>query len=204
MLGDKIKDLRKKHGYSQTQTAIKLNVTQGAVSQWENNITVPAADQLSSIADVFGISVDELLGRDTKKEPIIISAIPIRHHAVPVVGAIACGKPITAEEQVEGYTDLPDGINADFALRCQGDSMMPLIHDGDLVLVRSQPDVEDGQIAVVIQNDEATLKHVYHMTPNTLLLVAENPAFPPIHASAEPDGHSIIQGLAVGYVRMYK
>lgn len=69
-LNVRIRELRKKAGYSQQQIAMKLHVTQGAVSQWENGITVPASDQLSALADVFGITVDEILGRDPgiKKE----------------------------------------------------------------------------------------------------------------------------------------
>ena len=65
MLNEKIKNLRKQHGYSQQQIAVKLHVTQGAVSQWENGLTVPAADQLSSLADIFRITVDELLERES-------------------------------------------------------------------------------------------------------------------------------------------
>lgn len=70
MLADKIRSLRKAKGFSQEQMARKLHITQGAISQWENGITVPAADQLVTLAEVFEITVDELLGRDpgTKKE----------------------------------------------------------------------------------------------------------------------------------------
>lgn len=74
MLGERIKDLRKKSGYSQQQLANKMHLTQGAISQWENNITVPAADQLLSLAEVFGISVDELLGREPVSEQELIDA----------------------------------------------------------------------------------------------------------------------------------
>ena len=71
MLGERLRDLRKQKGYSQTQMARKLHITQGAISQWENGLTTPAADQLVTIAQVFGISVDELLGADA---PIIKEA----------------------------------------------------------------------------------------------------------------------------------
>lgn len=67
MLGERIRDLRKEKGYSQQQMARKLHITQGAISQWENGTTTPAADQLSALADVFEITVDELLGREEKK-----------------------------------------------------------------------------------------------------------------------------------------
>lgn len=67
MLGERLRELRKMHGYSQEQMARKLHVTQGAVSQWENGLTVPAADQLLAIAELYGITVDALLGRETKE-----------------------------------------------------------------------------------------------------------------------------------------
>ena len=69
MLNERIRALRKEHGYSQEQMARKLHLTQGAISQWENGITVPAADQLMTLADVFGITVDELLGREQQETP---------------------------------------------------------------------------------------------------------------------------------------
>ena len=69
MLSDRIRALRKEHGYSQEQMARKLHLTQGAISQWENGLTVPAADQLMALADVFGITVDELLGREQQETP---------------------------------------------------------------------------------------------------------------------------------------
>lgn len=119
--------------------------------------------------------------------------------AVPIVGEIACGTPITANENIEGYADLPDGVRADFALKCKGDSMAPTFEDGDLVLIRQQPDVEDGQIAAVNVACEATLKRVYHR-PDGLLLVADNPRFPPMSVSED----ITIHGMAIGYVRMIK
>jgi repressor LexA len=125
----------------------------------------------------------------------------MKKRVIPIVGEIACGTPITAEENIEGYADLPSGVHADFALRCKGDSMAPTFENNDLVLIRQQPDVLDGQIAAVDVACEATLKHVYHQASG-LLLVSDNPAYPPISVSASEE--IIIHGLAVGYVRMFK
>ena len=80
---------------------------------------------------------------------------------VPLVGRIACGQPITAEENLEGYVSIPAAWHATFTLKCCGDSMEPRIKDGDLVAIRSQPQVENGEIAAVRIGDEATLKHLY-------------------------------------------
>jgi repressor LexA len=119
-------------------------------------------------------------------------------NAVPVVGVIACGTPITADENIEGFADLPDGVSADFALRCKGDSMTPTLLDGDLVLIRQQPEVENGQIAAVGIDGEATLKHFYR-TAGGILLVSDNPKFAPMAYPAE--SAPIVYGKAVGFVR---
>lgn len=204
IIGARIKQLRNRKHYSQQQVAAKIGVTQGAVSQWEKGVTSPASDQLLALANIFGVSVYEIKGIDALPlNAQYNNIIPIRHNAVPVVGTIACGVPITAEQNIEGYADLPDGIRANFALRCKGESMVPTFHDGDIVLLRQQPDVQDGQIAAVLINGEATLKHVYH-EPGGLLLVADNPSFAPIHIKPTADDYSAIQGLAVGFTRMFK
>ena len=78
---------------------------------------------------------------------------------VPLVGNIACGSPITAEQNIECYIGVPAAWHADFALTCHGSSMAPTICDGDIVCIRCQPEVEQGEIAAVRIGDEATLKH---------------------------------------------
>lgn len=201
MLGDKIKELRTKNGLNQTQFGKRIFVTPGAVSQWEKGLTRPDTERLLLIAKEFGVPLDYF--NDTIEFAIDKSIIAIRKRAVPIVGTIACGTPITAEQNIEGYADLPDGIRADFALRCRGESMIPTFNDGDIVLLRQQPDVQDGQIAAVLINGEATLKHVYH-EPDGLLLIADNPSFSPMHIKPADSEYSLIQGLAVGYTRMFK
>jgi len=198
VIGKNIKRLRKIRGYSQEQLARKLNVTQGAVSHWENGNTLPEAGQLLSLAEIFGVSLDEFTDDSPQRD--LDGVVAMRKMIVPIVGEIACGTPILASENVEGYADLPDGIHADFALRCKGDSMSPLFEDGDLVLIRQQPDVEDGQIAAIGINGEATLKHVYK-NGNGVLLCANNPKYAPITANPEEDVK--VYGLAVGYVRLF-
>ena len=204
IIGTNIKELRKKKHYSQQQVAMKIGVTQGAVSQWEIGLTEPGSDQLISLANIFDVSVYELKGINAPPiRPDLSNILPIRHNAVPIVGTIACGTPIMAEQNIDGYADLPEGVHADFALRCRGESMIPTFNDGDIVLLRQQPDVDDGQIAAVLINGEATLKHVYHEHEG-LLLVADNPTFAPIHVKPTGDDYSVIQGRAVGYTRLFK
>ena len=119
---------------------------------------------------------------------------------VPLVGRIACGTPITAEENVEQMVCVPSRWHSTFTLTCKGDSMEPRIHDGDLVAIRSQPEVEQGEIAAVLIGDEATLKHVY-LHENFIELRPENPAFESIILTKEEMNTVVIEGKAVGLCR---
>lgn len=195
MIADTIKDIRKRNFLNQTQFANKIGVTQGSVSQWENGLTRPNSEQLRAISLAFNISTDELLEKE-------ITAIPLRRNSLPILGSIACGQRITPDTTPEGYADLPDGIHADFALRCKGDSMEPTLRDGDLVLIRQQPEVEPGQIAAVNINNETTLKHVYQQE-NGILLVADNPQYQPVFVPLGAYDEILIHGLAVGYTRLF-
>lgn len=201
MISDTIKQIRKSRYLNQTEFANRIGVTQGAVSQWENGLTRPNLDQLRAISAAFNVSVNEII-EETEESRRDLDAINIRRSAVPILGTIACGQRITPDTTPEGYADLPDGVHADFALRCKGDSMEPTLKDGDLVLIRQQPEVEQGQIAAVNIGGETTLKHVYKQD-NGLLLVADNPAYSPIFAPASSDEEIIIHGLAVGYTRLF-
>lgn len=193
-IGKRIAQMRRERGISQEELAELALLHRVTVAKYETGQVEPGAIALSRIADALNVSTDELLCRTEKLPPFI----PIIRGSVPVVGEIACGVPITAEQNVEGFADVPDGVRADFALRCKGDSMTPTFLDGDLVLIRQQPEVDDGQIAAVGIDGEATLKHFYK-TPGGVLLVSDNPKFAPMAypAASAP----IVYGKAVGFVR---
>ena len=197
-IGKRIAQLRRERGINQEELAELAMLHRVTVAKYETGQVEPGALALSRIADALNVSTDELLCRTEKLPPFI----SIAHNAVPVIGDIACGTPITAEQNTEGYADLPDGIHADFALRCKGDSMNPTFIDGDLVLIRQQPEVENGQIAAVAIDGEVTLKHVYR-NQDGLMLTAENPLFAPITVSADSGREIVIYGLAVGYTRLF-
>ena len=199
MIGDNIRYLRKQAGYSQQQLAWKLDIKQASVSNWESGKTIPDTKYLSKLAEIFSVSVDYLFLDEPRRE---LDSVRVIRNAVPIVGEIACGTPILADQNITGFSDLPDGVHADFALICKGDSMNPTFIEGDLVLIRQQPEVENGQIAAVNIDNETTLKHVYRQD-NGLLLTADNPAFPPLYVPADSDREIIIHGLAVGYTRIF-
>ena len=199
MVGYNIRYLRKLQGLSQAQLADKLQIKQASVSNWESGKTVPEIKYLLQLSRIFQVPMDSLF-QDFKLPDL--DAVNINRAAVPILGNIACGERITPDNNPDGYADLPDGIRADFALRCKGDSMAPTILDGDLVLIRQQPEVEPGQIAAVNIGGETTLKRV-HQREDGLYLTADNPLFPPVFVPADSDREIIIHGLAMGYTRIF-
>ena len=179
---NRVKELRKKSGYSQQKLAKILNVHQTAISQWETERTSPDIDIASKMAAVFGVSLDYLLGREEQDFMTVDNIFPMKTKKVPLLGDIACGVPIWAEEQRGEFVSVSDDIDTDFCLRAKGDSMTGArIYDGDIVFIRRQPTVENGEIAAVIIDNEATLKRVYfYRDKNKLVLSPENPAFEPL------------------------
>lgn len=194
-VGKRIATLRRERGYTQEQLAEMALVSRIALARYETGAIEPGAFALSRIADALNVSADELLCRTEKLPPFI----QIVKGSVPIVGEIACGEPITAQQNIEGYADLPDGVYADFALKCKGDSMSPTFEQGDLVLIRQTPDAQNGQIAAVGVEDEATLKRVYRQE-DRVVCVSDNHAYHPQIYKAED---VTIYGIAVGYVRMW-
>ena len=195
-VGRRIAELRRERGYNQEQLAEMAMISRITLARYETGTIEPGAFAVSRIADALNVSTDEILCR-TEKLPPFISLVKSN---VPIIGEIACGERITAEQNTDGYADLPDGVTADFALRCKGDSMEPTFMQGDLVLIRQQPEVQNGQIAAVGIDGEATLKRFYR-NETGVVLVADNPAYAPQTFSPE---QITIYGLAVGFVRMWK
>lgn len=202
-IGERIKYRREELKMSQEELAHKLGYkSRSSINKIElgaNNLT---QSKIKAIADALDTTPSYIMGWD---EPAHQSAIPPGFIPIPstikipLVGTIACGVPILAEENIEGYVELPDNIHADFALRCKGDSMIGAgIQSGDIVYIREQPIVENGQIAAVMIDNEATLKRFYRYN-DTVQLVAENPAVRPLVFVQEEINSLHIAGLAVGY-----
>ena len=200
MFADRLKELRKKRGLVQKDISQIFSVSMGAVGNWESGNRVPDTETLSRIADYFHVSVDYLLGRDTPSESAdtVPGLIAVKKKKIPVLGEIACGKPIFADEDREVYVSVSEEIVCDYALIAKGDSMLPRIHDGDLVFIREMPVVENGRIAAVLIEDEATLKRVFfYPEKQKLMLVSDNPAWEPFLYVGEELQTVRILGLAV-------
>lgn len=206
-IAENIKRIRAEHGLSQAELGKIAGVSDKAVSTWELGLKTPRMGAVEKMADYFGITksaiVDDVQPAPAaSKEPTIppgFEPMP-EMDMVPLVGRIACGTPITAEQNVERIVCVPSKWRSTFTLTCKGDSMEPRIHDGDLVAIRKQPEVENGEIAAVRIGEEATLKHVY-LHENFIELRPENPAFSSIILSREDMNTVVIEGKAVGLCR---
>lgn len=203
-VGERLKRRRKELGMSAEAVAEKLGCSPSTVYRYENGeINKMGIDKLKPIAEAINTSPAYLMGwEDEETLPANVSRIePVQR--IPLVGQIACGTPILAEQNIEDYVDLPGHIRADFALTCKGESMIGAgIRTGDIVYIRKQEEVENGQIAaVMVGGDEATLKRVY-TKPGVVQLVAENPNIAPaVFIGKEAEQIHII-GLAVAYTHV--
>ena len=202
----RIKQLRKQHHYTQASLAELLGVKPTTVASWEQGRNKPLMDKIQKMSLIFNVPMSDIIGDDTAKADSHASNViyPQRQNIyhIPIVGEIACGDPITAEENIEGYTDdffdghVPDGTL--FALRCKGHSMEPTIPDGSLVIIHEQPEVENGEIAAVLVDGdtEATLKRIKYLD-KLVMLMPENQQYDPIVLDKEHPGRII--GKAISY-----
>lgn len=167
------KQLRKSKNLTQIEFANILNVDQSTISKWEQDKSVPDIQMLSTLADFFNVSTDYLLGKTTyKPEP------KPKGKKIPVLGVIPAGIPIEAIEDILDYEEITEDMakrGEYFALKVQGDSMLPTIKNGDIVIVRQQDDAESGKICVVMINGyDATLKEI-KKDPNGIWILPHNP-----------------------------
>lgn len=200
-LGGKIKKRREELGMTLLQLSTKIGVSEATVQRYESGeIKNPTQQRIVALAKALNVDVNYLMGWDDSR-PIPATLKPVKRRKIPMLGNIAAGQPIFTEQAYEEYDD--DDNNAphcDFVLRVQGDSMEPKILNNDIVYIRSQPDVNDGQIAAVAIDDTATLKVVYHIQ-NGLQLISLNPSYPPMIYNQDNSDYLAILGLAVAYKR---
>lgn len=188
---NRIRELRLERGLNMRETAKALNLPYTTYVNYEKGAREPNSEMLVKIANFFDVSIDYLLKRNNSEKtvqhidqevlPEYDNIFKIKKHRIPLLGEIACGQPIFASEDRESYVEAGADIQADFCLKAKGDSMKNArILDGDIVFIRQQPMVENGEIAAVIINDEATLKRVYYnQGEGKLVLQSENPSYEP-------------------------
>ena len=210
---ERLKSLRREKGWSQQRLADELELSKSSVNMYERGEREPGFETMEAIADLFNVDMNYLYGRTDIKiaDPIVLdhSAAPAprpipkgfepmpKMKKIPLVGSIACGTPITAEQNIECYIGVPAAWHADFALTCHGDSMSPTICNGDIVCIRCQPEVEQGEIAAV----RVGLKH-FRRQGDAVMLLADNAAVcPPMFYAGEQLSELHIEGKAVGLCR---
>lgn len=218
---ERLKLLRQETGLSQQDFAKQVGLSKSSVNMYERGEREPGLKTLEAIADYFNVDMDYLLGKSEHRSKtawlegldksidleILRSQVkfenlfPIEKKRFPLLGQIACGKPIAANEEKELYVEAGANIDADFCLRAKGDSMIGArIYDGDIVFIQQADMVEDGEIAAVIIEDEATLKRVsYYPEKDLLILKAENSKYEDLIYTGEELNHIRILGRAVAF-----
>lgn len=200
-LSTRVRLRREELHLSQEELAQRMGYrSKSSITKLEKGVNDIPQAKLEELAHALETTPAFLLGLDTPCVPQGFEPLPAMV-SVPLVGSIACGSPITAEQNVERYIGVPAAWHADFALTCHGDSMSPTICDGDIVCIRCQPEVEQGQIAAVRIGEEATLKH-FHRQGDAVMLIADNAAVcPPMVYTGHQLEDIQIEGKAVGFCR---
>ncbi|WP_195701885.1 LexA family protein [Companilactobacillus futsaii] len=188
-------DLKSKQNLSISEIARRTGMAKSAVSRYFNRTREFPLNRVNDFAKAFHIEPDYLLNIDNSQSPKHKTAM------IPILGEIACGDPITAEENIEGYLEEPEDSlpsGTVFYLVAKGHSMEPTIPNGSNVLIREQPEVEDDEIAAVLVNSdtEATLKRVKHQG-NMIMLMPDNKDYSPIIITS--DNPVRILGKAIRY-----
>lgn len=172
MFGKKLRELRKIEGWTQEEVAKKLGISKQTYSNYENEKRRPSLSIIRELASIYNVNIDDIFAEE---------AGPFAK--LPIVGTISCGNGTIAYEDIEGYEEVPKSWikgGEYIFLRAKGDSMINArIQDGDLLLIKRQDDVENGEIAAVVIDDEAVLKRVYKNN-GTVILQSENPEYQPI------------------------
>lgn len=195
--GDRIREARKAAGLTQRQLADKIDVSNTSISNWEQCVSTPDPDTIQHLCWALNVQPNYFFGADTFSIPGI-SPVP-EMRKIPLIGSIACGAPVLADEHIEEYINIPKHIHADFALTCKGDSMINArIFDGDVVYIRQQNTVDNGEIAAVLIDGEATLKRV-KLHPDRIILEPENPLYDPFVYRNEEMNTVRILGKAVAF-----
>ena len=208
-IGKNIKNLRLNQQKTLDDIAKKTGVSRQTIQRYESGVisNIPS-DKIEKIATALNTTPAYLMGWEDSEQEFDIGSLKnadsfsaISKKRFPLLGNVACGEPVFADGNFESYVEAGADIKADFCLRAKGDSMIGArIHDGDIVFVRKQSMVDNGEIAVVIIDNEATLKRVsYYPDKNLLILKPENPNYQDYIFSDEQLDSIVILGKAVAF-----
>lgn len=195
-----LRKLRESKKKTLTQMSQEIGIGRGTINNYEVGRTEPNIANLEKLSNYFGVSIDKLLG--IKDEETEIQPIDSWKN-IPILGNIACGSPILANENIDGFQAIPSNLVPQdnvFGLKCKGDSMEPTIKNGALVIIHQQPTIEDNEIAAVLINDSATLKRVKHVN-DTIWLLPDNQKYSPIVLDKNDDNR--ILGKMILQINQY-
>ena len=195
----RIRNRREELGLSQEELAARMGYkSKSSINKIEMGVNDIPQSKVLAFAKALETTTAYLMGCDDTPPVSNILSVP-KMRKIPLIGSIACGTPILAQENLDDVVDIPAEIHADFALRCKGDSMINArIYDGDIVYIRQQEKVEHGEIAAVLIGEEATLKRVY-LYGDHVSLEAENPQYRPMVYWGEDMNNIRILGKAVAF-----
>ena len=198
-LAQLLREKNKKPGTLAREACVSKNTVYSIIKR-DNDKAAP--DTLARLAAALGVPTAAFY-EDAAEQPLPMhpAILPVGTRAVPLLGSIACGEPIPAEPDFSSYTVVGTQLACDFALRCEGDSMVDArIYDGDIVFIHKQDYVDDGTVAAVLIDDEATLKRVYHLADGRIELRAANSRYLPIIIGGENETRSLrILGKAIAF-----
>ena len=205
-----MKKLRLEQGLTLEEVGNRVGVGKSTVRKWENGqIANMRHDKIALVAKALNTTPGYLMGWEEPKPPHRPDFFPasavrplsdLHHQRVPMIGSVAAGEPIMGEE-LGVYVEAP--VRCDAAVTVSGDSMEPTYKDGDVLYIRQQPEVLNGQVAVVFVDDLAAIKHVYR-EHDGVMLVSDNPAYPPMRYRFGDNADAInIFGIPIGFTRMF-
>lgn len=217
-IANRLKQALEMRNMKQADLVNMTGIGKSSISTYLSGDYEPKQKNLYRLAKALDVNESWLMGYDVpmeRQQPVqstatsfvgtIPNLLPLpKTRKVPRLGTIACGEPILAQENIEDYDKAPEGVNCDFTLKCKGDSMVgSRINDGDIVYIRQQEEVENGEIAAVLVDDSgesnATLKRVY-LYENQIVLQAENPKYSPLVYTGEDMNKVRIIGKAVAFL----
>ena len=199
-IGQRLKQLRDAKDFTQEDVGKMIGVTKATINRYETGEIDIKRTVAIKLAEVFNVSPAYIMGWEDNQNIYSFDNIrPIKKKKFPMLGEIACGKPIYCNEAYETYIEAAEDIQADFCLIAKGDSMINArIFDGDIIFIKEQPIVQNGEIAAVVIEDEATLKKIYIKT-DKIILRPENPVYDDIIYEKEDMNMVKILGKAVAF-----